>query len=386
MCGAKLGRTLIDLPRLPLTEIFVKKKQPKGMGFVDQQFYVCDTCHHGQLGTIVDPKFLYNSDAYFFRTGESKTAPAANDFFLNFIMSHVRSGRIGTIIDVGCSDLYLLNALRGKAKRLVGIDPVLKGREEELSDDQMTVIGDFLENIDMTKYMGDDTLVISSHTMEHIKDPSSVISQLFDVATDKTQFMFQFPSLEPVLTDRRFDQIFHQHLQLYSKDSFTYLVENHGGEVVDTTVNYFHWGALLVSFRKSAKKSKPIKISTNSLFDRSNILESYGDYKARMSVANRYIQSLSNEKVYGFGATLMLPILAYHLGNDLSSFESILDDDQSKHGHFYLNLPVAIASPESVRAMDEATVVVTAYNTARSVMPRVLHLRPKRIVLPMQMM
>ena len=56
-----------------------------------------------------------------------------------------------------------------------------------------------------------------------------------------------------------------------------------------------------------------------------------------MDLANRRILSYSDKKIYGFGAALMLPLLAYYI-NDFNKLDSILDDDKSKNDLYYLNI------------------------------------------------
>ncbi len=381
VCEEKLANPTIRLTNLPLTEIYTNKKPKKLFGFADQEFFLCRRCGHGQIGNIISPEILYTSSSYFFLTSRSKTATSANDVFLAFMHSILRGRKLDNIIEIGCSDLYLLNDLRSLAKKLYGIDPVLSGRERELSDEKITVIGGFFEDAHLEEEVPQNTLVISSHTLEHVEDPKKMIGSLLRHASDKTIFIHQFPSLEPMISDLRYDQIFHQHLHYFSLSSFFSLIEMLGGEIVDYTINYLHWGALMVAFKKKSGDRKAIRMKTERL-EPKRIRQDYKTFQSRMRFTNEYLTSLSGEKIYGYGAALMLPILGYHLKNDFSSFECILDDDKSKEGLYYINLPVAITTPERVKDIRSSSVMITAYNTVRSVLPRVLSFKPKRIILP----
>jgi len=141
ICETALTSSLIDLPHFPLTELYTKTKPQKQSGFVDQKFHLCPKCGHGQLGNIIAPKFLYTASEYFFRTSQSKSASTANDVFLQFILSVFKAKSFANIIEIGCSDLYLLRALKKYAKKLIGIDPILKGKEKEFSGTVVEVIG-----------------------------------------------------------------------------------------------------------------------------------------------------------------------------------------------------------------------------------------------------
>jgi len=378
VCHRELDKPLIELPHFPITDIFVKQRMETKVGYVDQNFHLCEKCGHGQLSTIINPEVLYGH-TYSFRTSKSLWGSAkANDLFLSFI-NRITSGReFKTILEVGCNDLYLLNYLRARAEKLVGIDPVLKGAEEELSDDKITAIGDYVENVDLPPL--DDALILSSHLMEHMRDPRQMIEKLLEKATDKTLFIFQFPGFDTLVQEWRFDQIYNHHLQYFSLHSFVYLLNELGCELIDAEVNRLYWGSLLVAFRKSAEgkaNSKTEKISPE------RVLENYGSFKKRMDVTNQYLKSLEGERVIGYGAALQVPVLAYHLNNDLSSLDCVVDDDKNKEGMYYINLPVPIRSSASLNNLEETNIIVTALNFSRAILLRLIPLNPKRIILPL---
>ena len=78
----------------------------------------------------------------------------------------------------------------------------------------------------------------------------------------------------------------------------------------------------------------------------------------------------------------MLPVLSYHLNNNLSNFECILDDDESKDGLFYINLPVPIRKPTNIDNLRNANIMIMAVNNTRQILPKLLSYNPKRIILP----
>lgn len=380
VCGTRLGKPLIILPRLPLTELFIRKKPDKPQGFADQDFHYCENCSHGQLGNIIPPEILYTSTEYFFRTSRSKTALAANNYFLSFINKIIRNRSFGTIVEPGCSDLYLLESLISKAEKLIGIDPVLSHGSRRRG--KIIEFGDFFENIDLTQEISGDALSISSHTLEHIDQPGKFIEKLLTEFPNDSLHIHQFPCLNALVADGKYDQIFHQHLQYFSIRSFTHLVEKFGGEVISSEINWYHWGALMIAFRKRSgkKRKKTTRVADGISADK--IRNGYLYFKEEMKHTGTKLSALE-VPVYGFGAALMLPILAYHLQNDFSGFKAVLDDDKKKKGLYYINLPVQIQKPLERQVYCDSTFVVTAVNTTRSVLPRILELKPKRIIFPM---
>ncbi|MBI4232775.1 methyltransferase domain-containing protein, partial [Candidatus Peregrinibacteria bacterium] len=252
VCKKELSNPLIELRELPLTEIFIETKPDKKRGFVDQYFHLCDHCGHAQLSSIVDPKILYGF-SYSFKTTNSVASMNGNDVYLDFIRGIIKERHFKSIIEIGCNDAYLLNLLREKGERLIGVDPTLKGKEGKFADSKISVIGDYFENIDIKKlFSPDGSLILSSHNLEHIEDPRFVIKTLLDTSSERDVCIFQFPGLETLVEDCRFDQIFSHHYHYFSLRSFEYLVNDLGGEVIAFDVNRPHWGSLLVAFKKGS--------------------------------------------------------------------------------------------------------------------------------------
>lgn len=383
VCGRQLTKPVIVLPDLPLTEIFVTKKPASKLGFADQTFFFCEGCQHGQLGRILDPNILYSRSGYFFRTSSSHSAKVANDVFLTFIEKVIPKSDLQVIIEFGSSDLYLLQALKHRAKKLIGVDPILKGQEKKFTKGNFKVIGDFMENVDLTSDMtGGGSLIISSHTLEHIVDPKKLLTALFSQATRQTMFVFQFPGFESLVRDRRYDEIFHQHLQYFTLNSFNTLLKEVGGELLSYELNNHHWGSLLVAFKKTVKKLPKKRWHFAHQITTEKIRLEYKIFKRQLSYLGVQLGELEKNNLYGYGAALMLPILAYYLKNDFSGFRCIIDDDPSKKNLYYINLPVKIRSTSLRDNFENATVFVTALNAMRSIVPRVLALKPKRIIFP----
>src|SRR3989338_3941792 len=381
ICGEKSGAPVIRLPDFPMTEIYTKRKITEKAGFLDQNFHLCGRCGHGQIANVIDVNLQYGSAfSYYFRTSQSMTAHESTDFFVRFLNQTVKNRRFKTIVELGCNDLYLLKLIKSKAEKLVGVDPILKGREKEFSKGNVRAIGDFFENVVLEDGMD---LVICKDTLEHVNDPKLFVKKIVKRASPDALFFFQFPLLETLLAGCRFDQIFHQHLNYFSLQSINHMLRELGCELLDYTINYNLLGSILVVFKKSKRKSKYKKL--NVPVTSAEVLKRYELFKNNMKITSQRLMSLKNETLYGYGAALMLPVLSYHLKNDLSCLKCILDDDKRKEGLYYINLPVQIKSRAAVINFQDSVILVTpiaSLNNARRILPKLFELNPKQIIVP----
>lgn len=385
VCGEKMQEPILEWPDLPMTEIYSTKKVDRKAGFADQTFHLCSRCGQGQLANVIEPDLQYGSQAaYRYRMSESATGRESGDFFLAFLDEVLRKKSYRQIVEIGCNDLYLLKLLRSRAKQLIGVDPLLKGVEKDLTAPKLRLVGDLFENVDLE---GRPDIVICKDTLEHMSDPLQVLRRMVASASNDALFFCQFPLLDTLVAGGRFDQIFHQHLNYFSLKSILYLLDELGCELHDYTINYNHWAAILIAFRKIRKGGTSTKFFNNIWnISRSDILQRYNVFRKNMELTQERLLMLRNESLYGYGAALMLPVLSYHLKNDLSCLKYVLDDDGKKEGLYYINLPVSIRHPKKVRDIKKSTILVTAIastNNVRRILSRLSELNPRQIILPL---
>jgi hypothetical protein len=385
ICSDQL-ESVIQLPQLPLTGIYSNKGQNSDFKNFDQELLICTSCGHGQLKYVIDPNYMYGHD-YGFRTSASQTARNGCRFFAQYLEKIFPEQTFERVVEFGCNDLYLPQLIKHKCDKILGIDPIWKGRESELDDSKVSVIGEKIEDIDFYQEMqGLPDLVISQHTMEHIEHPKELLEKIFEITDEKTTFLFEFPCFDPLLEQLRFDQVFHQHLQYYSVQSFLTLLEQVGGEVIDFTFNYTYWGALLIAFRKTQKSKSPTHLFQKEDYPSKHpdsIKDRYEVYRSQMDSTKFLLDSLNKEKTYGYGAALMLPILGYHLNTDFTDFQAILDDDPVKNGLGYVNLPVKIQNPTENLDIAALSICLTAMDNRRPILKNLVEKKPKHIINPL---
>jgi hypothetical protein len=378
ICNTSFDNPIIKLPDFPMTEIYTRNRVTGKAGICDQAFYLCRKCGHGQLQNVLDMELQYgNSIFYHFRTSQSSSGKKSADFFISFLLKTVGDRRFRTIIELGSNDLYVLKEIKDKAEHLIGIDPILKG--QGYSDDKITAIGDYFENVRLDKEID---LVICKDTLEHVAQPRKFVEQIVQSGQDDTLYVFEFPLLNTLVQNSRFDQIFHQHLNYFSYESINYMLNELDCELIAHDISYQHWGGILIAFKKIAynKKRKEYPVLAEK-----DIINSFNTFQKNMEVTRERLLQFRKEKLIGYGAALMLPVLAYHLKTDFHELEFILDDDKNKEGTYYINLPVKIRHTLGAEVRD-ATILLTAISSkhnVRSILSKLIEKKPRNIIIPM---
>ncbi|OGV37075.1 MAG: hypothetical protein A2X48_04495 [Lentisphaerae bacterium GWF2_49_21] len=378
ICGRNLEE-IINLPKLPFTGEFRSPDVPINEAYCDQSFLYCESCGHGQLKKLINPSELYK-DNYTFRTAASKTSCLGYDFFINFLMDIFPDMPFKRIVEFGCNDCYALNKLKGHGRQLLGSDLIYEGKEYKSEDSEIMITGESIENTDFKRYFSKPPdLVFSCHTMEHIHLPKLLIEKLFEMTSDKTVFAFEFPCLDILVKNIRFDQIFHQHVNYYSESSISKLIDELGAEIIARRFNWAHWGSMMVVIKKKINKNIDKKEYNYVKLNLNDISERYELFKSQMIICGNFMNEC--EHLYGFGAAQMLPILKYHLGEPFSLVKQIIDDDHNKIGLKYKNIDLDIVNPDKIE-YNSSDILLTALDNRRQIISRLASLNPRRIINP----
>lgn len=377
ICNGSLTEA-INLPALPLTDTYCREQVAEPLPGIDQKLLFCPACGHGQLKTLIAPAVLYGSN-YCFRTSSSATARKGTEFFLSVIDEAAPGRQFRCVMDLGCNDLFLLNLLKGRAEFRVGIDPVWQGREDEREDSSIQIFGMNFEDVDLGALPAKPDLIVCRHALEHIVDPSHVVKALMDIAADDALFVFEVPGFDGLIQQLRFDQVFHQHAQYFTLASFLKLLETVGGRHLLHRFNFHDWGAMAVAFVRGAASTR----TQARLWTPAEIKDRYGLFQRQMQVAGELLALCAEVPLYGYGAAQMLPVLGYHMGTDFSELVAVLDDDESKDGIGYWNLPVKVMLPGKAADLREAAILITAIDNVQPIMKKLLAVRPRHIIHPL---
>lgn len=343
-----------ELPLFPFTEQFTDSYNSSNLEASDQILLVCSQCGHVFLGKQYDPKSLYNND-YQTVSSKSKAATDATQRLINFASQHINFSDATLFFDIGANDGSLLLQIRknGHLAQLVGLDPSFENWDSEI----LGFTG-FIENFDFSRLPQSHGMRVffASHVLEHIADPKYFFQLMSKNMKEQDYLVLQFPAIEPIVAESRFDQIHQQHFHYFSWASLTKALSYSELKVIATGMDSEHYGAGNLVLMKSSNEFdwsslttnpwdqpnliKYSKVSLELLRDSIRIYEDYQSVISRTLVSTRYL---------ALGAGLMSPIIFYHLQDSWDNCAGILDDEISKHGRQYRGTPRIITSiPESL--------------------------------------
>lgn len=379
ICGGRNLTEVWDLPDLPLTERFGPYSENPDLRH-DQLLVVCDRCSHAQLANQLDPTALYTAEDYAFRTSSSASGRRHASRFVEFLDGLTERLQFRSFVDVGGNDLYLARLLEGRAIQRAVVDPICSNVDGQIIDG-VSVVGRMLEEIDLSDVAPRCDLIACRHTLEHVSQPRAFIEQLFRQTGEDALFVFETPDFDMLMEALRYDAVFHQHYHYYTLTSLMRLLAETGGEYLSHAYNTSGpcGGSLFLAFRKA--RQRPAEPTVDPAARSSAIHAGITAYSGQMRALSHGLLHCPRP-LYGYGASLMLATLAYHLKFDLSEFACIFDDDPGKDGATYENVPVTVRDPQRHPPERDASYLVTSLENVRPILSRVMTLHPRRVFVP----
>ena len=240
------------------------------------------------------------------------------------------------------------------------------------------MVGNLIEDVNFENvFERRPDLIVMSHTLEHLTDLRKTLQALLDSASDDVSIAIEVPSFDRQIYSGRMDMVFHQHLHYFSLHSIVRLFEGLGVCYVDHRINHHYLcGTLLIFFKK-----KPILITSGvgQPILQQAATTSIALFRQACDFTMQEIGRL-HEKKYAYGASQLLPLLAYHLQTDMSEFAAILDRSEARIGKYFPGLPVPIIHLDNAADIADSAVLITAVDSSRDILPNLIMLNPQTIV------
>lgn len=365
-------KQLINLPRYPITE-FYRKKNEKIIteSLKDQKVMFCKNCDHMFLKNILDVREIYAN--YITSSNSSRGAILCLENFHKFIVKNVNKISNCNLIDIGGNDSSFLNMFENHLAKKINIDPNAYSKNKKVIIKKM-----FLENINFREFTNykKKNVYVSSHTLEHLENPKKLLIDLSKNLRNDDIVFLQFPSLEKLIEHKRFDQICHQHINYFSLFSIDKLLRKLKLKILDYEFDTSHFGTLRLKIKRGINKRK---IRKQKLYQISK--KSYSIFSEYYSNLEKSIKELFING-QGYGAGLMVPILAYHLPV-INELNFIIDENKDKLNKRFSNLNPLI---KDLKKLDlNKPVLITSVSTkeaGRNIFNKLSNLGIKDICLP----
>jgi methylation protein EvaC len=342
VCGGAI-EAFMTFGRMPIANGFLKQSEVADEYFFELAPAFCDTCKMFQIVEQPDPDKMFHENYAFF-SSTSRYMQAHFERYANFVIGEVLPGRADPfVVELGSNDGIMLRHFKERGMRHLGIEPssnVADVARERGIDTISKFFNPALAD-EIVAAHGRADAIIAANVMCHIPDINGVAEGARRLLKPDGVFMFEDPYLGDMIAKTSYDQIYDEHVFIFSAMSVQRAFAPHGLELVDVMPQVTHGGSM--RYVLAPKGSRPVaprvaeqlaKESAQGL-DRA---DTYRRFKANCEKSRaglmQALETLRREgkRVVGYGATSKSTTVTNYCGITPAHVEFISDTTPIKQG------------------------------------------------------
>lgn len=366
---------------MPIANAFVEQSHQNEYRFNLVAGY-CTSCFMFQLLEQPNPSQMFH-ESYPFFTGLSISM---KKHFQEMSESHIPDDIVNNkesfIIEIGCNDgTFLQNLVEKKIKHL-GVDPS-KNVVEKAQEKGINAVTEFY-SYDTSKTIdekhGKAIRIFASNVICHIPDMHDFLRGIKNNLSLEGEFIFEEPYLLSMLKKTSYDQLYDEHVYMFSLISIQKLAEMHELILVDAIPQDTHGGSMRYVLKHLNTRQKLSSRGMNLLNEEITFgldkLQTYRTFakncETRKHEFVNLLQSLKldNKVVGGYAATSKSTTILNYCGIDENLISFISDSTPEKIGTVAPGSNIPVISHEEMREIKPDYLVLFAWNHEKEIMEK----------------
>lgn len=376
----------------PLTVVLDLGQQPLGNGFrrpeddsPEYTFWLrCGYSEESRLFQLIeqpDPAMMFHDD-YAFRSSTSGAMRAHFQAHAERVIE-LGWGSVADpfIVELGCNDGIWLRNFADRGIRHAGIEPA-KGPGQAASDIGVRVIPEFFSaelGARLAAEHGPAELIYAANVMCHIPDIRGVAQGVAALLSDDGLLVFEDPYLGDVIRLGSYDQIYDEHVFLFSALSVQSIFEDFGLELVDLESLATHGGSMRYSLGRRGRHQPSDRVASVLEAERAQALDRTATFLAFAERVRNSAAALrtaltearaEGRSVAAYGATSKSTTIYTCAGITSEHIDYILDNTPNKIGKVSpgAHIPVVAEAEFELRRPD--VTFLSAWNHQREILQR----------------
>jgi len=376
----------------PLTKVLDFGRQPLGNGFLSQEHFTseyfypmemgfCETSMMLQLIEQPAPEKMFHEHYAFY----SSTSRSMERHFKEFCERVVRSKYLTEtdpfVVELGCNDGIMLKHFAEAGIRHLGIEPSRNVARVANANGVRTLSEFFNESLAerIVCKEGQADAFLAANVMCHIPDIAGVVKGIKKLLKPTGVVMFEDPYLGDVVAKNSYDQIYDEHVFLFSALSIGYLFSMEGMELIDVLPQKTHGGSMRYVLARHG--AYPVKESVAVLIEeeKTHGLDRVATFNLFRSNVDRSKKNLvellkklksQGKRVAGYGATSKSTTILNYCGINSDLIEYISDTTPIKQGKFTPGMHIPVVPYETFKSKPPDYAVLFAWNHAEEIMAK----------------
>jgi len=370
----------IDFGDMPIANDFSTQEDSTDDYTFRMQVGFCSECYMVQLLEQPDrEKMFHENYAYF-----ASTSNYMVDHFKSFsdsITSKNNLDKDSLVVELGSNDGIMLQHFLANNIGCLGVEPS-ENVANVSREKGIEVISEFFD-LDLARFISKNykkaDAILGANVFCHIPYIHSVYEGVKILLDQEGIFVFEDPYIGDVIEKSSFDQIYDEHVFLYSALSVQKLGLMHGLELIEVEPQSTHGGSMRYTLAHEGVKK--VGKSVADLIKNEKELglhkrAAYSDFSDNVNKIKRDLMNIlvkvknEGKKVVGYGATSKSTTVINYFGISSELVEAIYDTSPTKHNTFSPGAKIPVLPYQEFRESDPDFILLFAWNHAKEIMEK----------------
>ena len=374
----KTSETVISFGSMPIANCFLNLDKFKNEYFFELTTAFCVNCKMFQLVNQPDPKMMFHDNYAFYSSTSKKMGEHFQNVAEHFMNSYLKKLEEAFVIEIGCNDGVMLKHIANRGIKHLGIEPSSNVAKVAIQNGVNAVTSFFNEETAASILESNDyaDIIYSANVMCHIPDIHSVARGVNLLLKENGVFIFEDPYLGDVIQKTSYDQIYDEHVYLFSVHSVSNAFGLNNLEVFHVEPQLTHGGSMRYYLCRRGSRTinhsvpKQLEIEKKLGLDK---FETFQKFKTNCEQNKNDLLKLlkklkeDGKRVVGYAATSKSTTILNYCGIDSSLIEYISDTTPIKHGKYTPGSHIPVKSYEEFKNDKPDYAVLFAWNHSNEI-------------------
>ena len=329
--------------RMPIANGFLTANEIPNEYFFELAPAFCSECGMFQIVEQPRPDKMFHGQ-YAFYSSTSRHMQMHFESFANAVMEQMLGGRVDPfVVELGSNDGVMLCHFHRRGIRHLGIEPSVNVAEVARSHGIRTISEFFDLKLadDIVAEHGRADAILAANVMCHIPDLPGVAASVRRLLKPDGIFIFEDPYLGDMIAKTSYDQIYDEHVFIFSVNSVMRAFAAHDIELIDVMPQTTHGGSMRYVLSPKGSRAVSPRVGEQLARERAQELdraETYLRFKQNCENSRMLLmQTLEDlrkqgKRVVGYGATSKSTTVTNYCGITPAHVEFISDTTPIKQG------------------------------------------------------
>ena len=365
---------IIDLGMHPFADTFIEEKQfsMSEPVYPLQCFLNKDTAEI-KVGIDTKADERYNLYNYSYTSSNSKFARSHWIDYAKEVSEKINLLEGSKVIEIGSNDGFLAKQFKDLGYEVSGVDPshYMAGLALEFGIKTYSRLFDYDASESLVQEIGHADLIVANNVFNHSNNAWNFAQGVVNLLKPNGIFVYELPYWYNTIKDKKFDQIYHEHVTYFTVKSSYELLRKVGLEITDVEVVDYHGGSL----RVFAKKVDDVKLHDH-IADMINDEEQFGlfdenTYKEFMkelhTKRNKFMEEIYRIKseghpIVGVGAAAKGYTFLNFYNLDNTVLDYVTDASVHKQGKYTPLTRIPIVDDDIFTKYDKVYALILSWN------------------------